>query len=145
MKPVKQIKWCALFAFAVLLLTSNLYAAGTPSSVSGTVTNADGTPAAGLAVKAFHKNMRGMTLLGQARTDARGLYRIRYAADGDVTLVARVFDTAGRQIHESRPVMHASSDQLVDVVLTGPVQEPVQEPAVKIPGSNPILHPLKNN
>lgn len=136
---MKKIKWCVLFIFAVSLLTSSLHA-GTPSSVKGTVRNADGTPAAGLAVKAFNKGMRNMTLLGQARTDARGYYMIRYAADGDVTLVVRVFDAAGRQIHESRPVMHASNDQTVDIAITlalSParpervIADPIQEPAAQ--------------
>lgn len=130
MEPVKQIKWLTLFA--VLLLTPSLYA-GTPSLVKGTVKGASGEAAAGLTVKAFNKNLRGMNILGQAQTGARGEYVIRYMADGDITLVVHVFDRAGRRIHESRPVIHAASDQTVDVVLsparpsviTGPIKQPI--------------------
>ena len=49
-----------------------------PNVVEGIVTNLQAQPLSGLVVKAFNRDMRSETLLGEATTDAQGRYRITY-------------------------------------------------------------------
>lgn len=51
-----------------------------PLSVTGHITLADGSPLSGAAVRAFDKDVRAEAALGQATSDAAGLYEITYTS-----------------------------------------------------------------
>ncbi len=82
--PSRSVSVCAAFAVALLSLIPSEAAAQT-SSISGIVTNASGTPIAGVDVSAY--SSANMWMAG-ARTDANGIYTINGLTDGAAHYVA---------------------------------------------------------
>ena len=71
--------------------------------VKGAILKPDGTPVTGTTVKAFDKNIRTETLLGEATTNKAGRYEIDYRAETFLQsgkkrpdLIVRAFDQPGR-------------------------------------------------
>jgi hypothetical protein len=93
--------------------------AGAPGTrtVHGQITDQNGSPQSGLAVKAFDRNIGKVdTLFGQAATDAQGNYRITYASkqlDGKSTadLVVAVYQ--GESLLQTSDVIFDASPEVV--------------------------------
>ena len=102
--------------------------------VSGLVRNADGTPVVGAIVRAFDKNLRSETPLGEANTDAQGRYQIRYSVSDfkrpgktQADLVVRAYKADGSVLANSQVMFHAPVQASVDLtsgdaVYRGPSQ-----------------------
>ncbi len=96
--------------------------------VHGTVFYRDTSPAIGLTVIAFDKDIGGEDRLGQATTDAIGGYRITYSAaefrrspneSGGADVFVRVYGANGDLLYSSKTVRNAPEDLLLDVQLPG--------------------------
>lgn len=93
--------------------------------VNGTVLHPDGTPVAGATVKAFDKNIRAETLLGEVTTDKAGRYEITYHAETFLQsgkkrpdLIVRAFDQAGEEIAcTAQPIYNAGQVEEVTLVV----------------------------
>ena len=104
--------------------------------VHGIVSDGNERPLGNLLVRAYDRDMRSETQLGEAITDAKGVYRINYTAEqfatrekGSADLGLRVFTDDGRQqIYETdfdRIVFNASRYEYIDIVI--PDRIPQQE------------------
>lgn len=105
-----------------------------PSIVRGQVRLEDGSPAAGAIVRAFDKDLRSETLIGEAKTDSNGQYRITYstaAAEKDATigtdLLVRIFAEDGDLIVESPVRFGAGPATTIDLMFGGGVYEGASE------------------
>jgi hypothetical protein len=95
--------------------------------VRGTIRGVDGFLLPHLLVRAFDRDMRSETLLGQAITDAEGTYQITYSTDqlrmkDKADLIVRVFEPsdsegkeAGEEIGFSEIIFNASLQQAIDL------------------------------
>jgi hypothetical protein len=103
-------------------------------TVSGLVRTPRGTPAAGVIVVAFDRDLRREEELGEARTEKNGRYSIPYTAEqlsraekGSGDLVVRVFPAEGRRrrapLLESQILFNASPDAEIDLQLPADVTE----------------------
>jgi len=133
---VKNFSW-GVVVFVVFVLSVTVYA-GTVYRVKGVVKYSNGTPAAGLAVKAFHKKMGGEITLGSTRINNQGFYTIPFYFDADVALVIRIFDTNGKQLHQSQTVSKPAKDQTLNAILQTVTTLKPEPTAVR-----PIIRPVK--
>lgn len=93
--------------------------------VKGTILQPDGTPVAGATVKAFDKNIRTETLLGEATTNKAGRYEIVYRAETFLQsgkklpdLLVRAFDQEGEEIASTKePIYNARQIEEVNLVV----------------------------
>ena len=94
--------------------------------VYGTVVNSDSSPAQGLTVNAFDKDLAGEDLLGESITNADGAYRITYSEEqfrrstserGGPDLFVRVLTKDGKNLFQSNTVLNAPPEQRLDVML----------------------------
>ena len=99
--------------------------------VKGTVHLADGSPAAGLKVSAFDRNLRAEQLLGQSKTTRDGSYRIQYSADvfakteaGGADLLVKAFAADGSLLVASPVLFNAPSVAEVNLTIPAEVLEP---------------------
>ncbi|MBK6796742.1 MAG: hypothetical protein IPG76_08100 [Acidobacteria bacterium] len=90
--------------------------------VKGTVRYVNGFPARGLTVSAFDRDLRSEQLLGQAATDAKGLYLIKYVSrqfrkseKGSADLVVKVTAPDGAQMVASEVLFNAPISAVVDL------------------------------
>lgn len=121
--------------------------------VYGVVLNSDSTPAAGLTVIAFDKDVPGEDRLGQATTGAKGGYRITYSeADfrrspserGGADVFVRIHGANDVLLFQSKTVRNAPADLLLNVQL--PVAQDVPLPTaqflvrgqVRLADGNPV-------
>jgi peptidoglycan hydrolase-like protein with peptidoglycan-binding domain len=101
-------------------------------TLHGTVRNPDGSPVPRITVKAFDRNLRAETLLGEAPTDADGKYEIHYrqqqlrpenksAAD----LIVRAYNQTGNELAHSDLLCHAAAEATVDLIVGNvPLRDP---------------------
>ena len=96
--------------------------------VHGTVFYRDTSPAIGLTVTAFDKDIGGEDLLGQATIDATGGYRITYSAaefrrspneSGGADIFVRIHGANDVLLFQSKTVRNAPANLLLDVKLPG--------------------------
>ena len=113
---MKVIKVLLTIVFSICLFTQNLKAE-IESNVNGIVQYENGTPASGLFVKAFHKNLRNLILLGETTTDSNGYYSIDYFYDGEVDLVIRIYSLNYGLVYQSTPLFNAQTEETVDITL----------------------------
>ncbi|MBN1561221.1 hypothetical protein JW998_13290 [candidate division KSB1 bacterium] len=98
--------------------------------VEGTIKNSTGSPAAGLAVRAFDKRLRGSDfLLGECQTDPDGHYEITYpkstfeqANKQHPDLIVRVFDEYGVEVVHSKTLYNARELEIVNLTRQVAVQ-----------------------
>lgn len=95
--------------------------------VRGTIRQVGGFPLPHLLVRAFDRDMRSETLLGQATTDAEGTYQITYSTDqlrmkDKADLIVRIFEPSdsegketGGEIGFSEIIFNAPLQQAVDL------------------------------
>src|SRR5438105_7627847 len=90
--------------------------------VKGQVRLADGTPLAGVLVRAFDKDMRSEELLGEVVTDQTGHYEITYAPEqfrraekGNADLRVSVCNASGRELASSPIIFNAQPVETVDL------------------------------
>ena len=112
-------------------------------SIRGRVTRSDGEPAAGVVLRAYDRDLRGETLLGEAKTDNEGRYEVRYtpesfAADerGGADLLLRVYTHTGRELSAEvagrevptvggqQILFNAGEEEEVNLVITSEDAEP---------------------
>jgi Tc toxin complex TcA C-terminal TcB-binding domain/Neuraminidase-like domain len=95
-------------------------------AVRGTISNADGSAAAGVTVIAFDEGTAGENLLGKSATDTEGAYRITYRAAsvrtaknkrGDANILVRAYDSKGKILAQSATRLKAPMDLKIDVTL----------------------------
>ena len=92
--------------------------------VRGAVRNPDGSAVSRITVKAFDRNLRGETLIGEAPTDVDGSYEIRYVAarlqpPGKTVadLMVRAYDARENEVAHSDFICHAPAETTVDLVV----------------------------
>ncbi|HMH46001.1 MAG TPA: neuraminidase-like domain-containing protein, partial [Pyrinomonadaceae bacterium] len=105
--------------------------------VFGTVTDGNNRPLAGLVVKAFDRDLRSESLLGESVTDTKGGYRIEYtktsfasAEKKSADLSMKVFGLGGVLVYETdfdRIVFNASDFETIDISVTTKVRPDVNE------------------
>ncbi|HYS49661.1 MAG TPA: peptidoglycan-binding protein, partial [Xanthobacteraceae bacterium] len=100
-------------------------------TVKGHVRLADGTPLPRIKVSAFDRDLRSEQPLGEAETDAAGLYQIRYgepqfrAAElGSADLVVKAFAADGALLASSPIVFNAPALAEVDLVVAAAARRP---------------------
>ncbi|HKR14181.1 MAG TPA: neuraminidase-like domain-containing protein [Pyrinomonadaceae bacterium] len=83
--------------------------------VWGIVTDGNNHPLAELRVRAFDRDMRSETLLGEDVTDARGRYRIEYLAENFVSAEKKSADLSMKVFgpNERRPIYETDFDRIV--------------------------------
>ena len=93
-------------------------------AVRGTVRLADGSPAAGVKVSAFDRDLRTEQLLGQSTTGRDGSYRIQYSGDafataetGGADLVIKAFATDGALLAASPVLFNAPPSAEIDLTI----------------------------
>ncbi|HEX7568838.1 MAG TPA: peptidoglycan-binding domain-containing protein [Anaerolineaceae bacterium] len=92
--------------------------------VEGNVRKSDGAPLVGFQASAFDVDVSSENLLGEARTDARGHYRIEFAEvsfrrsgrheRGGPELIVRVVDDAETELLSSRQIKNAGRHEIRD-------------------------------
>src|SRR6266700_1239242 len=96
--------------------------------VRGNVVDEDGNGIRSANVALLHKQVRGEIRLGQAQTDERGYYEVRYRRPRPLNILVRAFDATGRTLAQSVTVFAAAAE--VDLDLTtardGIVRRPSQ-------------------
>ena len=97
-----------------------------PRIVRGQIREADGSLFGGAIVRAFDKDMRSEESLGEATTDPKGRYQIRYTAEqfrraekGSADLRVSVCNEAGRELASSQILFNAPLNATVDLVIGG--------------------------
>ena len=94
--------------------------------VRGTVRQAGGFPLPHLLVRAFDRDMRSETLLGQATTDAEGTYQITYNSTDQLRmkdkadLIVRVFELSDREGKEAEEEIGFS-----EIIFNAPLQQTI--------------------
>jgi hypothetical protein len=106
--------------------------------VQGTVTLADGTPVPGLRITAFDRDFRSEQLLGKARTNAEGRYRITYTALAALRAEKASADL-GLRIHsaDGKTLLHAtgSNELLMDAPAEARLDRVVDLPLGALPST----------
>jgi hypothetical protein len=104
--------------------------------VQGKICLADGTPVPGLRVTAFDRDFRSEQLLGKARTDAEGRYRITYSA---LAALRAEKDSAdlGLRIHSAKgkTLLHASVSQ--ELLMNAPAEARLDRVVDLLPSALP--------
>src|SRR5262249_4819689 len=105
--------------------------------VQGVVTDGNDHPLTDLVVRAFDRDMRSESLLGESVTDAQGRYRIEYVAASfagtekkTADLFMRVFGPGGVQVYETgfdQIVFNASEFETIDIAVTAQIKPGVNE------------------
>lgn len=94
--------------------------------ILGSVANLDSTPATGLTIIAYDKDMSGDTLLGQSITDETGAYEIRYSEAqfrrtenerSGADVIVRVYNARQEQLFQSKAVRNAPAQLELNVQL----------------------------
>ena len=106
-------------------------------TVIGTVTDANNRPLARLIVKAFDRDLRSESPLGETVTDPDGRYRIDYAVVSfaqaekkTADLSMKVFGPGNVQVYETdfdRIVFNASPVETIDITITAEVRPDINE------------------
>lgn len=104
--------------------------------VKGTVTLADGTPVPGLRITAFDRDFRSEQLLGKARTNAEGQYRITYTALAALR-AEKAFADLGLRIHsaDGKTLLHASGSN--ELLMNAPAEACLDRVVDLPPGALP--------
>ena len=92
--------------------------------VKGTIRLADGSPAAGVKVSAFDRDLRTEQLLGQSTSSRDGSYRIQYSGDafataetGSADLVVKAFATDGSLLAASPVLFNTPPSAEIDLTI----------------------------
>lgn len=92
--------------------------------VSGSVVNADSTPAVGLTIVCYDQDLRKKQLLGKAVTDAEGRYEISYtsrkfqlAEKDSADLHVVVVDAKGKELVSSGVIFNAPAETIINLTL----------------------------
>ena len=95
------------------------------SAVIGHILLSDTSPLPAISVRAFDKNLRAETLLGETKSDTSGAYTITYTAQQlgrpgkqAADLVVRVFDGQGKPLAASDVLFDAPAEATIDVVIS---------------------------
>jgi hypothetical protein len=98
--------------------------------VKGTVRLSDDSPAFGVKVSAFDRDLRDEQLLGRTRTDAKGFYAIQYSAEkfqkrekGGADLVVKAFSANGSLLAASPVLFKAPPSAVIDVTIPAEVRQ----------------------
>jgi Tc toxin complex TcA C-terminal TcB-binding domain/Neuraminidase-like domain len=99
--------------------------------ITGTVSLADGSPAVGVKVLAFDRDLRTEEELGQSQTDKRGFYEIRYssrqflkAEKASADLLIKAFAIDGSLLASSPVLFNAPPSAEVDITIPAETRQP---------------------
>jgi peptidoglycan hydrolase-like protein with peptidoglycan-binding domain len=99
--------------------------------VKGAVHLSDGSPAVGVMVSAFDRDLRSEQLLGRQQTNEKGSYAIQYSAarfrkreKGSADLVVKAFATDGSLLAASSVLFNAPSHAELDVIIPAEMRQP---------------------
>jgi hypothetical protein len=102
-----------------------------PLEVKGAVRLSDGSPASGVAVSAFDRDLRFEQLLGQGQTDKDGSYKIQYFANlsggrekESADLVVKATAADGALLVASRVLFNAPASAEVDLIIPADALQP---------------------
>ena len=100
--------------------------------VRGNVTDGNNRPLAGLLVKAYDRDLRSESVLGECLTDPKGSYRINYTPEAFVSdekntadLYVRVFTPGGTPVFETEfehIIFNASDYETIDISISTPIK-----------------------
>src|SRR5438132_10767679 len=101
--------------------------------VRGNVTDGNKRALAGLLVKAYDRDLRSLSVLGECRTDTKGSYRINYTPEAFVSdekksadLSVRVFTPGGTPVFETEfehIIFNASDYETIDISISTPIRQ----------------------
>jgi hypothetical protein len=93
--------------------------------VKGEVHLSDGSPFAGLTVRAFDRDLRGEELLGETTTDENGQYEITYSATqfrraekSSADIIVRAYEKGSKLVTESQIIFNAKPLETVNLVVS---------------------------
>jgi len=99
--------------------------------VKGTVYLADGSPAAGMTIRAFDRDLRSEEPLGQSPTDKKGFYQIQYSSNqfrnrekGSVDLVVKAFSDKDAVLAVSPVLFNAPASADIDLTIKAETVRP---------------------
>lgn len=124
---------------------STIADAGETYLVFGTVTNADGTPVAGLMVMAYDKDESREDRLGKATTDTTGAYRISYSKAsfrktpkerGGADVIVQVYNDQNELLFTSKKKNSAPAEYQLNIQL--PTQQYVVQGTVRGANGKPL-------
>jgi hypothetical protein len=112
-------------------MNTNAVGPNKPREVKGTIRLADGSPAFGINVSAYDRDLRTEQLLGQSQTERDGSYRIQYSADaftkaeaGSADLVVKAFAADGSLLTASGVLFNAPTSAVIDVTIPAGKRQP---------------------
>ena len=117
--------------------------------VYGVVLHSDSTPAQGMTVIAYDKDVSGENLLGESTTGAKGSYRIVYSAaqfrlskneSGGADIFVRIHGVNDVLLFQSKTVRNAPTDLHMDVKL--PAAQFVVRGQVRLADGKPVVGAL---
>ncbi len=89
-------------------------------AVVGTVTDTEKAPQPGMAVRVFSRDLRKEELLGEAKTDEKGNYRVELGGGQKYYLTIRAFKRGSdKQLAESKTDSTGEGELLIDLVVSG--------------------------
>jgi len=113
------------------------------------VLKSDGSPAVGLIVRAFDKDLRREEPLGEAKTDEKGLYAIVYTAElfaraekKSADLVLRAFAPSGELLATSEIMFNAPSVATVNLTIEPQPVPQLSEYEILLAALAPIMEDL---
>jgi len=99
--------------------------------VQGTVKDGKGSMLKGLLVKAYDRDLRSESVLGESLTDKKGAYKINYTPESFIAkekknadLFLRVFTSGGTLVFETdfdRIIFNASEFETIDISISTPI------------------------
>ncbi|HYU31282.1 MAG TPA: peptidoglycan-binding protein, partial [Thermoanaerobaculia bacterium] len=121
--------------------------------VRGRVLSADGRPQPDLLVRAFDRDLRSETLLGESATDAAGRYDVLYTAEPvapdekkTADLVVRAFDGRGEDELAASPILfNAGPVETIDLILGGETYRGPSEYEQLVAELTPLLQGISLN
>ncbi len=99
--------------------------------IKGRISLEDGTPATGLTVQAFDRDLRHEQILGKCLSDKKGFYRIKYdrskfkrAEKESADIVVKVFAAEGALLATSPVLFNAPKEAEIDLTIPASVLRP---------------------
>ena len=118
--------------------------------VQGRVTDGNNRRLAKLLVRAYDRDMRSLTLLGECLTDSRGEYKIVYSAEQfksaekqSADLSLKVFGAGGKNLYYETgldgTVFNAAANETIDIIIDGAMAAEQNEFDLVLGEVNPLL------
>lgn len=93
--------------------------------VRGAVRARDGSPVVGMAVVAIYERGDGREKLGEATTDAKGWYEIRYSVKPEIRLRVNAVGSDGNLVASSDLILNPDRSETVNLTIQHPSEEKI--------------------